>query len=222
MNGQGQAQISLPSPRSFFTPAVTAILILFVAFFILNRLDADWAMAWLALNPSKVLQGYVWQVVTYWMIHDTATSLVLDGSVILVLGSALERQWRSRSFVTLWLVTCGVCGLIWVVVNRIGHLSYVGTGSSAGCFGLIGAFGLLFRGQRFFFFLATVKAQTLAWILIGLGFVASLSMPIGLIWVLGAAVSFLYIKLLWKAGARSAGLRLGQAPYRPGRFVDID
>jgi membrane associated rhomboid family serine protease len=222
MNGQGQVQIGLPSPRSFFTPAVTAILILFVAFFILNWLASEWAMAWLALHPSKVLQGCVWQVVTYWMIHDSATSLIMEGSVILVVGSAVERQWRAGSFVALWLMTCSLCGLIWVLVNRIGQLSYVGTGSSAGCFGLIGAFGLLFRGQRFFFFIASVRAQTLAWILIGLGVVSSLWMPISLIWVLGAAVSFLYIKLLWKASARSAGLSSRQAPYQPGRFVDIE
>jgi membrane associated rhomboid family serine protease len=222
MNGQGLAKVVFPSLRSFFTPAVTVILILFVVFLILNWLATEWVVAWLALHPSKVLHGCAWQVLTYWMIPTSPMSLLLEGSVILMVGSAVERQWKSWSFVALWLVTCSLCGLIWVLVNAIGRLSYVGTGASAGCFGLIGAFGLLFRGQRFFFFLGMVKAQTLAWILIGLGVLASLPMPIGLIWVLGAAVSFLYIKLLWKAGARSAGRRSGQSPYQPGRFVDIE
>ena len=221
MNGQGRAQVVLPSPRSLFTPGVTAILVLLAAGFTLNWLAPAWAMDRLALGPSKVLQGHVWQVLTYWMIADSVPSLVPGVFIILMLGIAIERQWRTGPFVALWLVTCGVTGLIWVLVNRIGHLSYVGTGPSAGCFGLIAAFGLVLRGQRFFLFLAFVEARMLAWILVGLGAAASLAMPITLIWVAGALVSVLYIWVR-KAASGMAGLGRGQAPYRPGRFVDVD
>jgi hypothetical protein len=81
--------------------------------------------------------------------------------------------------------------------------------------------GLLFRGQRFFFFLTTVEAKVLALILIAVGAVFCLFPPVNLIWVLGALAAFVYIKLLWKGAERSRAPQV-RSTYRPGTFVDVD
>jgi len=223
MNGHERTQVILPTPQQLFTPGVTAILIILLAGYLVGALAGAWALDVLALSPPKVLHGMLWQLVTYWMVQVSPLALVLQGLIVLTFGSAIERQWRSSSFLVLWLVTCVVCGLIWVMVYLIGGAPYTGWGASSGCFGLIGAFGLLFRGQRLFFFLTTIEARVLALILIGIGVVLSLyPQPIGLVWVLGALVSFVYIKLLWLGRSRTTGPGPSGSSYRPNRFVDVD
>jgi len=226
MNGYERTEVILPTPQQLFTPGVVAILISMFAGFLLTSFAGQFAMDFLALNPQKVIHGMVWQVVTYWIVEQRPLGLVLNGLLVLTIGSAIERHWRTASFLALWLVTCLVTGLIWVLVCLVGGTSYIGIGAASGCFGLFGALGLLFRGQRFYFFLATIEARVLALILIGIGVVLSVLNPISLIWVLGALVASVYIKLVWKGAEGTRGPKAraaaGARDYRPGRFVDVD
>jgi membrane associated rhomboid family serine protease len=223
MNGYERTQVVLPSPQQLFTPGVIAILVSMFAGFLITTLAGTFALDWLALNPRGVVHGRIWQLATYWIVCNSPWLLVLDGLLVLALGSAIERQWRASSLLALWMLTCVVVGLIWVAACLIGDVSYPGTSAAAGCFGLMAAFGLVFRGQRFLFaFLSTIEGQVAAWVMIGVGTVFCLFPPINLIWVLGALAAFVYIKLLWKGAARSQVSRAAGTSYRPGRFVDVD
>ncbi|MBP8304344.1 MAG: rhomboid family intramembrane serine protease [Phycisphaerae bacterium] len=222
MNGHERIEEVLPTPKQLFTPGVVAILIAMFAGLVLSSFAGPFVQEWLALNPQKVIHGMVWQLATYWIVHTCPWTFVLNGLIVLTVGSAVERHWRTRSFLALWMVTCLVTGLVWVLVCLAGAGRYLGAGSAAGCFGLFGALGLLFRGQRFYFFLTTVEARVLAWILIGIGAVFCLFPPINLIWVLGALVAFVYIKLVWRGAQRARTPRARQTDYRPGSFVDVD
>jgi membrane associated rhomboid family serine protease len=220
MDGYERTQVILPTPQQLFTPGVTAILVTMFAGFLVSAFGGPGATNLLALNPAKVLHGMIWQVATYWVIEPSPWGLVLNGLIVLTVGSAVERHWRTASFLALWMVVCMVTAVIWVVVCLVVGDS-IGWGATSGCFGLVGAMGLLFRGQRFFFFLATVDARVMSLILIGVGALMSLIVPITLIWVLGAVVAFVYIKLLWM-GAQRSGAPTTRGRYKPGTFVDVD
>ncbi|MDH7599539.1 MAG: rhomboid family intramembrane serine protease [Sedimentisphaerales bacterium] len=216
----GQGQFSLvPHPGRLFTPGVVILLVGIVGGWALSVLAGPGVTDLLALRASDLLHGRPWQVLTYWLVDGSATSVVLNSMAVLLVGSAVERQWKTRSLLTCWLVTSTVTGLIWTLVVLICGRNYQGMGAAAGVFGLLAALGLLHRGKRLLF--PPMDAAVAAWMLIGIGVVLSLSNPISLIWVLGAAVAYIYIRIVWSIQRISIPGR-GHSDHRPGRFVDLD
>jgi hypothetical protein len=109
-----------------------------------------------------------------------------------------------------------------LLVNLILGLNYLGIGTGACAYGLIAAFGLLFRRRRFFAFFWTVEAQYLALVLIGIGIVVGIARPITWIWVGGAGVAYIYIKLLWSGTSKGPRIRKRSVQNRQSSFVDLD
>jgi len=188
-------QLSLPSPSKLFTPAVTTILVLMIAGWTIISYAPDFTLKWLALSSQGLLSGKIWQVVTYSFVNGCGSNLIFNGLIVLFIGSSIEREWRSRSFVALWLVVSATCGLVWFLVNLVGGWNYIGIGTGACGYGIIGTFGLLFRRKRFFALFWSVEAQYIAWLLIGIGLVLGIARPISLIWVAGALVAYIYVKI---------------------------
>lgn len=211
-----RVQLAFGSPRKLFTPAVTVLLVLMVAGYVLTVYATGFMMAHIALTPRAVLTGKIWQLVTYPFVAGCPWNLIFDCLILLFIGSSIERQWRTRGFVAL------TCGVIWTLVNLLVG-GYVGL-SAAGCsFGLLGAFGLLYRRRRFFALFWAVEAQYLALIMIGIGIVLSIARPFTLIWVAGALVAYLYVKLRWRISTGTMRTTVKAAKTtRPAGFVDID
>jgi hypothetical protein len=67
-----------------------------------------------------------------------------------------------------------VCDLLWILLNLLMGYSVAGAGANVGGYGLIAAFGLLFRGQRFFALFGTIEAQHIAIGLVAIGVILSL------------------------------------------------
>ena len=217
-----EIQLGLPSPRRLFTPAVTAIILLLVAGFTVVSYAPGFTMSYLAVSARGVLGGKIWQLVTYPFISSCGLNLIFNGLVVLFIGSSIEREWRTASFVALWLVVSITCAVIWVAVSLIASRNFIGLGTAACVYGLIGTFGLLFRRKRFLALFWTIEAQYLALFLVAIGIVLGIPRPITWIWVAGAGVAYLYIKLQW--GVRSGGTR-GTGRSAQGRasgFVDVD
>lgn len=222
MDRLGYARYEMPTPEKIFTPVVTTLIGLSVAGFVLTLLAQDFVASWLALNPYFVIRGRVWQLLTYPFVGNNALFLILDTVVMLVLGSAVEREWRSRALLGLWLVVTILCAVLWILVSLLTGTSSIITGMGAGAFGMVGAFGLLFRERRFLWFLVAVNAQTLALILIAVGIIFCLPTPIALVQILGAPIAYGYVHLLWWLGSRDESVVSKGSDYRPGGFVDID
>jgi membrane associated rhomboid family serine protease len=215
-------ELILPSPRKLFTPAVTIMIALMVIGYALIHHAKEFTLGYLALNPQTFLPLRLWQLVTYSLIDVSSWNLVFDLVVVLFLGSAIEREWRSRSLLMLLLTVSVTCGAVWVLVNLVAGWNYIGIGTGACAYGLIAAFGLVFRRKRFFGFFWTLEAQYLALLLIGIGLVIGIARPITWIWIGGAAVAYVYIKLRWRIASGAAGRSTRAARTRPGSFVDID
>jgi membrane associated rhomboid family serine protease len=221
MSDMQEMRIVFPSPEKLLTPGVVVILSLAVAGYIGLVLAPDAVFGALALNPQGVVHGRIWQLVTYPFVNG-ACSLICNGLVILFIGSAIEREWRTASFLWLWLTVSVCCGILWVLGNLLKGGSAVGFGANACTYGLIATMGVLFRGRRYFVLFATLEAQHIAIGLIAIGIIISLPQPITLAWVAGALVAYLYVKARWSLGARAS---MRPAPRRSGgkgQFVDID
>ncbi|MBN2020709.1 MAG: rhomboid family intramembrane serine protease [Sedimentisphaerales bacterium] len=211
---------ALPSPKKLFTPAVTIILVLLVAGWTLLHYALGFTFNYLALSLQGILRGRIWQLVTYPFFNTCTVTLILDGLLILFIGSAVEREWRTGSFILLWLVVCIVCGIIWISISALLGKNYIGLGSDSCAYGLIAVFGLLHRKRRVLALFWAVEAQYITWGLIVIGIVLGIPQPITWIWVSGALVAYLYVKLRWRISA-SVKNNLPNR-YKPGSFVDID
>ena len=216
---QRQVQLQFPSPTKLLTPAITTILILMVIGFALINYASDFTFRNLAVSQSCLFGGKIWQLVTYSFVNG-GCGLLFNAMIILFFGSAIEREWRTRATIFLALSVIVVCALLWFLVGLVMRVDYVGFGSSSLAFGFVGTFGLLFRKQRFWALLWTLEGQTLACILIIIGLVYSIANPISLVWVSGALVAYLYIKVRWLLLAnRSID---GRTEVRTSGFVDLD
>jgi membrane associated rhomboid family serine protease len=225
MNRMNQLQWQRPAPSQLFTPAVTTILVLSTLGFICSVFLASFTAEWLALNPQRVFRGPLWQFLTYPFTGRCPWTFIFSNMTILFLGSAVEREWRTKSFVALWLVISIICGLVWTLISLLMGRPYIGTSSVACSYGIIAVFGLLFRGTPMVMIFATVEAQVMALILIGLGVILSLTAPITLTWVFGAAVGYVYVKWVWKRNSsRAEALRIyaNSDTRNGGGFVDVD
>ena len=221
MGDMQEMRIALPSPQKLLTPGVIILLSLVVAGFLGLALGGEAVGRALALSPLAVLHGKIWQLVTYPFLNGPV-GLICNGMVILFFGSAVEREWRTASFLLLWLVVTVTCGLLWILLNLLMGYSMAGAGAGVGGYGLIATFGLLFRGQRFFAFFGTIEAQHIAIGLIAIGVILSLPMPITLVWVAGALVAYVYVKARWSLRARPSVRSSLQRSGGKGQFVDID
>ena len=219
---QQRIELVLPTPRKLFTPVVTTLIVLMIIGFALAHHAKEFAIDYLVINPQNCLPFRLWQLVTYSFVNVSSRNLIFDGLVLIFIGSTIERQWRSVSFLLLLLTISLVCGVIWLLVNLVGGLNYPGLGTGAWAYGLIASFGLLFRRKRFFTLIWTIEAQYLALILIAIGIIVSIARPISLIWICGAGVAYFYIKLRLRMASPMSGKRASRGQRRQGDFIDLD
>ena len=225
-SGQERVQLAMPNPVKLFTPGVIVLLVLTVIGFILRARAESWSANWLALTPAFVLRGRLWQLVTYPFLESTC-SVFWHGIITLFCASAIEREWRTRSVLVLWLLVSVTCGIVWTIACLVFGRGNAAWAGGHGCaYGLIGAFGLVFRKRRFLVFFWTMEAQVFALLLIGVGLVIGIAhpmFPLVWVWVGGAGVAYLYIKFLWQRGAGGGGGGRSRRSARDmGRFAEID
>ena len=217
---QQQVQFQTPSPSKLFTPAVTSILVIMVISLVLSAFSGFPVGDLFGLSRQGLMRGMVWQLVTYSLVNANPMQLVFNGLAVLFLGSMIERQWRTMSFLFLWLVVSVVCGLAWLLLNTLMGSDTIAAGANACVYGMLGTFGILFRRRRFFMFFATLETKYLIWILIAIGVLMALSQPLMLIWILGAPVGYGYTKLMWKIGSNRA--QTVSEKTQTSRFADLD
>ncbi len=218
--GQEQRyEIAVQPLAMYFTRGAVTFILIMIAGYVLFCLSSQGMQQFLQeqfeLNPSGVLHGRVWQLATYLFVDENGMSLVWNCVCVLFIGGMLEREWRTRSFVALWFVAGISCALIWVVVSLVAGREFVGYSAAGAVYGLLGAFGLAFRRRRSFF---GIEVQYVVLMLVAIGVILAITQPITLIWIAGAGVGYLYLKLIWKL---REGFSSGGIPARQARFKDL-
>jgi membrane associated rhomboid family serine protease len=99
-----------------------------------------------ALSVDGLRHGFVWQLLTYQFMHAGLLHILLNSWAIFVFGRAIEEALGGRKFLTLFLTSGVVGGLFQVLVALLWpqHFGGAVVGASAGAFGLVAAFGVLF------------------------------------------------------------------------------
>jgi membrane associated rhomboid family serine protease len=110
--------------------------------------------------------------------------------------------------------------LIWIavslVVQMVSNMELPRGYSAAGAvYGLLGAFGLAFRRRRSFF---GIEVQYLVLGLVAIGLILAIPNLVMWIWVAGAGVGYLYLKLIWRL---REGFSRGGKPAQQPRFKDL-
>ena len=222
MYAPGQSRGSFPSASKIFTPAVTAIVILSIAGCFSFVFAPSFTMNFLAISAQNLSQGRIWQLVTYPFVSNSPVNMIFTLLMILFVGSNIERQWRTASFLMLWVVVSAVCGLLWVIVTSIFGSNAIGFGATSCVYGLFATMGLLYRGRRFSVFFTTVPSEQLVFILIAIGILMNITRPINLVWMSGALVAYIYVKLVWRKAQRKRTNITENKKRRATGFVDID
>ena len=193
-----------------FTRAVVWLLGINTSVFLLIqllpllRLDtvALYSARYFELTPVDVVHGWLWQLVTYSVLHAGLMHLLGNMLGLWMFGSAIESAWGTRRFLELyWLGVVG--GALTTVALSYSHLLGDPTrptvGASAGVFAILMAFGMLFGDNEIMmipfpflikakYFIGILIVVTLAFALSGGGQVAYVAHLGGLFF------GYLYVK----------------------------
>ncbi len=130
---------------------------------------------YLALSWDGISSGYIWQILTFQFMHGGILHILVNGLVIYTIGKPLEDDLGKKRFLQLYLLSGVAGGLAQVVGGRIapGWIADLPTvGASAGAFGLLAAFGVLYAYRRitvllFFIIPITLSARALLYGVLG-------------------------------------------------------
>lgn len=155
--------------------ATTLLLIINVAAFLLEAILYGYPPKFmqgppLALRADQVLHGYVWELLTYQLLHGGLLHILLNCWGIFVFGPDVEAALGKKTFFVLYFTSGAVGGLFQVLAS----LSWSGrfplyvpvVGASAGLFGLVAAFAMMYPHRTltlllFFVIPVNLRAKTL-------------------------------------------------------------
>jgi len=174
---------------------------------VLFNKEADSAQAVvtsLMLDPVAVRGGEVWRLLTYPLISGGSLfwTLLYKVCIYVFFAHAVERIWGTRRFLTLYLGTVLVAGIV-AVFLRIGMI-----GGGIAEITLFFAYGMTFPESEIrLMFLFPVRAKPLAWIAAGAYFLFALKQKLGgMPYMAGLACGVVYVFYVVRAGG---GVRPG-------------
>jgi membrane associated rhomboid family serine protease len=159
------------------------LLIAYVAVFVVQNVVDQFMgghlLLWLALVPTQVLGGKIWQVFTYSFLHADVMHLVLNGLVLAFVGSDVEALWGRKKFLTYYFFCSVMAGLFYLLIQLVLwnplYLAIPMVGASGGIYGLLLAYGILFPDREMLFMmLFPMKAKQFVWVLAGIEFLQAL------------------------------------------------
>ena len=106
----------------------------------------------LALFPSRLAQGRVWELLSYQFLHGGLFHLLINCAMIWFVGRQMEESLGKTKFLTLYLIAGVFGGLLQCLLTWTHYLPEAGVvGASAGIFGLIAAFAMVFWDREITF-----------------------------------------------------------------------
>jgi membrane associated rhomboid family serine protease len=170
-----------------------------------------WVEAYIGLIPAVVLHhGFIWELGTYWIVHQGILNTAFELLSLWFLGSFLEDQHGARWLGEIFFVSvigCGLAGLaLAAYTHSTGILLY---GCWGGIFGLLIAFGVLYADMEFMMFplpfMIKAKYLVAVYMLIMLAMLFSAERVFAFSQLGGALFGYLYIKFAPRRGFAFAG-----------------
>jgi membrane associated rhomboid family serine protease len=162
-------------------------------------------ISWLALVPSYVLHGRIWQLLTYSFIHQGILGTALELLSLWFMGSFLESNHGPRWLAEIYFSSVLGTGLAAIAIFLFMPSSTVVlSGCYGGLFGLLIAIGVLYGDLQFMMFPLPImiKAKYLAavFLLIALASLFSTERAYAFAQLGGALFGYLYIRFAPRRG----------------------
>lgn len=115
----------------------------------------DIADTYFALSPNGLTHGFVWQLLTFQFMHAGWAHIIFNSLAIYFFGRPVEMALGRRRFLTLYLASGVIGGLVQMLFAFLMPSSFGGAvvGASAGASGLVAAFAILHWTERFTLFI---------------------------------------------------------------------
>jgi len=213
----------MPSGRTFslsfppFTRWVKRLILTCAAIFFLQVAlgaiapqIAKYIVPVFGLVPAEVMQGWIWQLVTYSFLHASIGHLLVNMLTLWMFGSQEESDWGSSRFLEFYFFCVIGAALVTIAVAYAGWgMSPITptVGASGGIYGLLIAFGMLYGDREIFLFPFPfmIKAKYLVAIIIFVVIIATFQPSQGGVanfaHLGGLFFGFLYIKFMPRRGA---------------------
>ncbi|MBL7665869.1 MAG: rhomboid family intramembrane serine protease [Bacteriovoracaceae bacterium] len=130
--------------------------------------------AYLGLSTAAVLQGHVYQLLTYPLVGRGLMELLFNGLVVWFIGCDLEARWGRKTYS--WFLFWSVfgSGLFYLAMTAAffrdsSLFAFPLVGLSGLCYGLLIAYGMIFSERMMtFMLLFPMKAKYFCWLLVGI------------------------------------------------------
>jgi membrane associated rhomboid family serine protease len=167
-----------PGPLS---PAIKALIATNVVLFLAAYVVSD-LITLFGLRPADVvLQGRIWQVVTYMFLHGNIGHILFNMLALWMFGTELERLWGTRTFLRYYGVVGVAAAISTILVSSMlpfaARTFYTTTiGASGAIYGLLLAYGLLFPNRPILlYFVFPIPAKYFVMILGAIALLMSVS-----------------------------------------------
>jgi membrane associated rhomboid family serine protease len=164
-----------PAYRESRVSFTVALLILCAIVFVIECIVCGYPPAfsegnYFTLSVDGLKHGFVWQLLTYQFMHAGLMHILLNGWAIYIFGRAIEETLGGKNFLILFLTSGVIGGLVQMLAAWLWPDYFGGpvVGASAGAFGLVAAFAVLFPERElmlllFFVLPLRLRAKTLLW-----------------------------------------------------------
>ncbi len=117
---------------------------------------------YLAMIPSFVLSGYLWQLFTYMFVHAGFSHLLFNMLSLFIFGSMVERRVGSKEFLLFYLLTGLFSGIASFISYYLAGTNVILVGASGAIYGVLLMFAVFYPYSVIFIFgLIPIKAPIL-------------------------------------------------------------
>lgn len=128
-------------------------------------------IGYLVLSLPGIKHGFVWQLLTFQFLHANFWHLFCNCWALYMFGVHVESALGRIRYLALYFLSGLIGGLLWVLAALVWPNYFVGgvLGASAGIFGVVAAFAMLFPDETLLlFFIIPIRAKWLLIISIGM------------------------------------------------------
>ena len=227
-HGQVQYRLEWPKPGKALMGIIIANVVAYVAQLVLLRANVR-AVELLYLRPGDVFDaGYVWQIFTYWWLHDPGhpSHLVFNLLWLWLFGTRLEQRWGGNRFLrgyAFFALGGSAMVLLLGLLSRTeafapllpGYWVIPHIGASGAVMGILIGWGLTFAEEEFnFLLLGRMKGKHFILIVLAFELLVALSFAqtssashFGGMIAAAVLIKGLWRPSLWKQAARRQRLK---------------
>ncbi|WP_320129198.1 rhomboid family intramembrane serine protease [uncultured Sphaerochaeta sp.] len=117
---------------------------------------------YLAMIPSFVLHGYVWQFFTYMFVHGSLSHIFFNMLSLFIFGTMVEQRVGSNEFLLFYLLTGIVSGILSFLCYLAAGTNVILIGASGAIYGVLLMFAVFYPYAKVFIFgLIPIRAPIL-------------------------------------------------------------